>query len=271
MKPNLVLLNVGTNDCSYNIDLPNAGARMQSLVQSIFNAVPGVVVIMSTLIPSPGITDCAKNLSEQFRQVVPKIQNGRLGLADFNALMDQSTMFSDDPIHPNDYGYEFMASVWWQAINATSSALQAPLDNGQDDSQPTETCAKQAGVSRGPITTQNGSGHDDGIYIHNSTSRGILVDGRIQKPTAQNESDAIPSHIFFAQLTNINGVDRSAALDDWGRLSLFSMFLVPVPLCHALIVLANWNRSAFITELPRMERTNTGSAKISAMAALRRR
>lgn len=215
MKPNLVLLNVGTNDCSFNIDLPNAGARMQSLVQSIFDAVPGVVVIMSTLIPSPGITDCAKDLSAQFRQVVPKIQNGRLGLADFNAAMDQATMFSDDPIHPNDYGYEFMASVWWQAINELSSALSAPLDNGQDDSQPTETCAKQAGVSRGPIITQNGSGHDDGIYVHNSTSKGVLVDGRIQKPTDKIESDAIPSHMFFAQLTNTNGVDRSAALDDW--------------------------------------------------------
>ncbi|KAL5083333.1 hypothetical protein Trisim1_001784 [Trichoderma cf. simile WF8] len=218
MKPNLVLLNVGTNDCSFNIDLPNAGARMQSLVQSIFDAVPGVVVIMSTLIPSPGITDCAKDLSAQFRQIVPKIQNGRLGLADFNAAMDQATMFSDDPIHPNDYGYEFMASVWWQAINELSSALSAPLDNGQDDSQPSETCAKQAGVSRGPIITQNGSGHDDGIYVHKSTSKGVLVDGRIQKPTDKTESDAIPSHMFFAQLTNTNGVDRSAALDDWIRI-----------------------------------------------------
>ncbi|GFP57140.1 multidomain esterase [Trichoderma asperellum] len=218
MKPNLVLLNVGTNDCSFNIDLPGAGARMQSLVQSVFDAVPGVVVIMSTLIPSPGIKDCAKELSDQFRQLVPKIQNGRLGLADFNAAMDPATMFSDDPIHPNDFGYEFMASVLWKAIWETSSALQAPLDNGQDDSQPISTCAKQAGVSRGPIITQQGSGHDDGTYVHKSIGKGVLVDCRIQKPTAQSESAAIPTHIFFAQLTNINAVDRSAALDDWIRI-----------------------------------------------------
>lgn len=262
MKPNLVLLNVGTNDCSFNIDLPGAGARMQSLVQSVFDAVPGVVVIMSTLIPSPGIKDCAKELSDQFRQLVPKIQNGRLGLADFNAAMDPATMFSDDPIHPNDFGYEFMASVLWKAIWETSSALQAPLDNGQDDSQPISTCAKQAGVSRGPIITQQGSGHDDGTYVHKSIGKGVLVDCRIQKPTAQSESAAIPTHIFFAQLTNINAVDRSAALDDWVSCLC--------PLCSRpmLVMLTNCNRFAFTIGPPRMVRTSTGSVRISAMAIL---
>ncbi|KAH6611487.1 hypothetical protein Trco_001507 [Trichoderma cornu-damae] len=218
MKPNLVLLNVGTNDCSYNIDLPNAGARIQSLVQNIFDSVPGVVVIMSTLVPSPGIRDCAVNLSEQYRQVASSFDNGRIALADYNSAMDPVAHFSDDPIHPNDLGYKFMASVLWDAISEVDYALTAPLDNGQDDSKDTLTCAKQAGVSRGPIITQKGSGHDDGIYVHQSTGRGVLVDGRIQKPPAQSEADAIPSHIFFAQLTNIGGVDRSASLDDWIRI-----------------------------------------------------
>ncbi|AEO70515.1 carbohydrate esterase family 3 protein [Thermothielavioides terrestris NRRL 8126] len=219
MKPNLVLLNVGTNDCSNNIDLDHAGDRMEALVTDIFNSVPGVVVIMSTLLPSPGVKDCAARVSAQYRAVAKKLQNGRLALADFNAAMSgDASMFSDDPIHPSDAGYKFMASVWWDAIAKVQDAITAPLDNGKDDDAgASATCAKVAGVSRGPVLTQQGSGHDDGGYVHRSQPRGVLPSLRFGKPADKSEASQIPGLIWFAQLTNPGNVDREKALDDWNE------------------------------------------------------
>ncbi|KAK4182717.1 hypothetical protein QBC35DRAFT_546288 [Podospora australis] len=219
LKPNLVLVNVGTNDCTGNIDLDHAGQRMEALVRKIFADVPGVVVILSTLIPSPNIKACAVQLSAQYRTIPGNINNGRIGLADFNAAMTDPSFFSsDDGIHPTDAGYKFMASVWWDAIHKFEDVITPPLNNGFDDSKASSTCAKKAGVSRGPIITQLGSGHDDGLYKHKSTSQGVLPDLRFTKPNDKNESAEIPSLIWFAQITNIDGVSRDLALDDWVRI-----------------------------------------------------
>jgi lysophospholipase L1-like esterase len=51
-KPNIVLINAGTNDCTGNVDVPNAHLRMGAILDRILSAIPGVVVIMSTLIPN---------------------------------------------------------------------------------------------------------------------------------------------------------------------------------------------------------------------------
>ncbi|KAJ5794948.1 carbohydrate esterase family 3 protein [Penicillium paradoxum] len=218
LKPNLVLLNVGTNDCGNGLE-DGAETRMGDFIESIFKDVPGIVLILSTLVPSPNVKDCAARLSEKYRQLVPNYPRGKIALADFNAAMNPNTMISSDNVHPNDLGYKFMASVWWDAISKVEGNIVKPLDNGKDDSPGDVSCAKNPGGSRGPIVTQSGSGKDDGIYVHKSQGRGVLKDGRIQKPSSRNESSAIPSHIWFAQLTEANNVDRGAALDDWIRIN----------------------------------------------------
>ncbi len=176
---------------------------------------PGVVVVLSTLLPSPAIKACAARMSEKYRAVGAKFKNGRIVVADFNSAVTDSMFSSDDAIHPTDEGYKFMASVWWDAISKIEANITAPIDTGVDDSKATASCAKVAGVSRGPIITQLGSGHDDGIYVHKSQGHGILPTLRFNKPADKTEADEIPHLIWFAQLTNINHVDRSLALDDW--------------------------------------------------------
>lgn len=42
MKLNVVLINVGTNDCLRNIDTDNAGSRLKVLTDGIFNSVDGI-------------------------------------------------------------------------------------------------------------------------------------------------------------------------------------------------------------------------------------
>jgi hypothetical protein len=261
LKPNLVLLNVGTNDCSYGLEA-GAGDRIEALVRDIFNDVPGVVVILSTLVPSPSIKACAARVSEQYRAAAARLENGRIAVADFNTAMTDAMFSSDDGIHPTDAGYKFMASVWWDAIAKVENAITAPIDTGVDDSKATSSCAKVAGVSRGPIITQRGYGHDDGIYVHKSRGSGVLPSLRFTKPKSEVEADEIPRLIWFAQVTNIDQVDRSKALDDW-----VGVFLPQH--CHILPsngMLISWYRFASTATRPETRRTSTGSERTAATA-----
>lgn len=44
-KPNLVLIHVGTNDCSSNNDVGNAHNRLGKLIDELFNSIEGVTII----------------------------------------------------------------------------------------------------------------------------------------------------------------------------------------------------------------------------------
>lgn len=70
--PNIVLVNAGVNDCTLNIDIPNIGTRMNSLLDEIFNNIPGTTVILSTLMPSLDATvaSCHDSVNAQYRSLV---------------------------------------------------------------------------------------------------------------------------------------------------------------------------------------------------------
>ena len=223
MKPNVVLINVGTNDCLRNIDTDNAGNRLKVLTDDIFNSVDGVTVIISTLARSRDNDRCASAVSAQYRDLVRDYRRAgrRAGLADLNAGMSLSHL-SGDGIHPTDEGYKFFADLWWRSIHRAEPNLQPPVDvPGLDDRAASsgKTCNKVAGNARGPVQSQVGSGHDDGLYKHNRIARGVNLSGRIQKLNdPKNITDNIPWHMFFANIVvNDANFDRKAALDDWIR------------------------------------------------------
>ena len=51
-QPNLVLLHVGTNDMIKNLDYTNAHNRLGVLIDYLFDSIPGVTIIASTLLPN---------------------------------------------------------------------------------------------------------------------------------------------------------------------------------------------------------------------------
>lgn len=69
MMPNLVLLNVGTNDCLQNIDTANAGSRLKVLIDDIYASIPGVTVIISSVLPNKNTADnpCTVAVSAQYK------------------------------------------------------------------------------------------------------------------------------------------------------------------------------------------------------------
>lgn len=60
-RPNLVLLHVGTNDAVQGIDISNAGARIGTLIDRLFDSIPDVTIIASTLLPN-GNTNTQANI-----------------------------------------------------------------------------------------------------------------------------------------------------------------------------------------------------------------
>ncbi|KAH8891447.1 hypothetical protein GQ53DRAFT_865088 [Thozetella sp. PMI_491] len=204
MHPNVILINVGTNDCRGNIDPGNAGARLKTLIDYLFSAVPSTTIIYSTLIPSPDFDACMQNVNSQYRALLDQYQGKRIALADMHAFLTMNDI-SGDGTHPNDYGYKKMAAVWWDAFQKVQSVVQPP-DNAVDDtiSAAAATCPKVAGNARGPIQTQRGSGYDNGNYLHSSADMGVVL--TIPDQGIQN--------YYFGQLINAGGAPRGGEEDE---------------------------------------------------------
>ena len=151
-EPNVVLLDAGTNDVNVNTpsvivdggDPTHAADALESLVTSIRNDDPGVVVIVGGLIPTP-VAQTAANMTSFNQQVSAWIsqQQGAgwdVGWADMSAV---TTSDLADGLHPDDTGYQLMANSWDAAINQaeangwvqspnapTSSGCAAPPTSG---------------------------------------------------------------------------------------------------------------------------------------------
>jgi len=119
-RPRYVLVHLGTNDVNQNYDLPNAPARLRELVQHITQQVPGVTVLVASIVPSrdgtlnqrintynaalPGVVDAVRATGADVRFV------------NLNARMTVDDISSDN-IHPTDAGYLKMGDIWYDALS----------------------------------------------------------------------------------------------------------------------------------------------------------
>lgn len=143
-KPNVILVNAGTNDCVQDWDIDSTtqqstvepeltanatftvGTRMRMFVEDLFTMVPDATVIMSTLILNQ---DAATNkrvddANGKFRSVAAALQadGRRVVLADMDASAGGPNITTmADVTHPNDVGYALMANRWYVALTEASS------------------------------------------------------------------------------------------------------------------------------------------------------
>lgn len=181
-RPNVVLINGGTNDANLNIDVGNAGSRMRNILNDVWAAegMADTCIMLSTLLPT-GVASGAANqpsINAQYRSIVSELFTR--GHCIYLAELDDGWIslgrdMISDGIHPNDEGHRKMAAVFYKAITKAHDAnrLVAP-----SQSLPTTTtgCDKVLGngVYAGGLT-QQGSGDDDGIYYHKSQSMGKVL------------------------------------------------------------------------------------------------
>ncbi|KAI0207034.1 carbohydrate esterase family 3 protein [Astrocystis sublimbata] len=119
-KPNLVLINVGTNDCSGNVDISNAGKRMSALLDDVFQGSSRVTIILSTLLVRSDASKekCVENVNGQFRSVVSQQRNNgrRVVLVDMQPPAGPTTSQLVDGTHPTPAGYQKMGNIWFNGI-----------------------------------------------------------------------------------------------------------------------------------------------------------
>ncbi|KAI0151141.1 carbohydrate esterase family 3 protein [Pestalotiopsis sp. NC0098] len=122
-KPNLVLINAGTNDAIQNIDIGNAGNRMNNLINDIYSQSPQATIILSGLLVNAdsGTNSRAKQINTQYQSLVSSLQIAGAPIiwADMQGS-DGPTLadISSDGTHPVDSGYKKMANIWYGAIAA---------------------------------------------------------------------------------------------------------------------------------------------------------
>ncbi|KAI8950082.1 carbohydrate esterase family 3 protein [Xylaria longipes] len=125
-KPNLVLINVGTNDCTGNVDLSNAGKRMSNLLDDVFKGSSRATVILSTLLvrSDESKQKCVENLNSQFKTVAAaqRANGRRIVLVDMQPPAGPTTAQLVDGTHPTDAGYAKMATIWFNGIKEADEA-----------------------------------------------------------------------------------------------------------------------------------------------------
>ncbi|KAI1112294.1 carbohydrate esterase family 3 protein [Nemania sp. NC0429] len=125
-KPNIVLINVGTNDCSGNVSISTAGKRISSLIDDVYKGSSRTTVILSTLLvrSEKKYQDCVLDVNSQFKTVAAtqKANGRRLVLVDMQPPAGPTTAELVDGIHPTSAGYNKMATIWFKGIQAASTA-----------------------------------------------------------------------------------------------------------------------------------------------------
>ncbi|KUJ11379.1 uncharacterized protein LY89DRAFT_739567 [Mollisia scopiformis] len=181
-KPNVVIINGGTNDGNGNVDIANVGSRMNDILNALWNAddMGSTCIMLSTLIPTTNANGAANrdNINSQYRALVT--QRAAEGKCVYLADMDPGGQiwfdFDTDYLateSPHDKGHKMMAAVFYQSITLAlaDNRIVAPV---AFEAGPA-TCDKfgDSGIDAGGYT-QRGSGYSDGIYYHDSEEMGIL-------------------------------------------------------------------------------------------------
>ena len=95
------------------------GKRMYKLIEHLYDEIPGVTIVLSTLIPNakPDADErIQKIVNPQYERLVKNLQvrQDRIVLADLYPVVDVEDLV--DGTHPNDKGYEKLAQAWAEAI-----------------------------------------------------------------------------------------------------------------------------------------------------------
>ncbi|WKU47542.1 FG-GAP-like repeat-containing protein [Streptomyces sp. VNUA116] len=117
-NPNVVLLNIGTNDMDLDNDVDGAPARLGRLIDQITRAAPDMTLLVSSLVPSQSAE--VQRRVEKFNAEVPRLvaerrsKGFKVGFVDMSAV---TTRDLNDRLHPNDTGYAKMANAFYEGLS----------------------------------------------------------------------------------------------------------------------------------------------------------
>jgi lysophospholipase L1-like esterase len=117
-QPQIILLHIGTNDILQNYSVDTVLTRLQHLLIQITTTLPHAVVIVAQIIPLEKFGRDGEVIA--YNKAIPGMvhhfeQQGKLvEYVDMYDIVPISDI--PDQIHPNNQGYNLMASVWFTAL-----------------------------------------------------------------------------------------------------------------------------------------------------------
>ncbi|WP_242620844.1 SGNH/GDSL hydrolase family protein [Streptomyces sp. BK239] len=132
-RPNVVTLEIGTNDLNGNYQIPTAPDRLRALIDRITRAAPDATVLVGTVIISTSGTEEANRPA--FNARVPGIVQAAQAAGKHVRLVDMSALTRADladALHPDDTGYRKMADAFNAGIQAADAAgwIKPPASAG---------------------------------------------------------------------------------------------------------------------------------------------
>jgi lysophospholipase L1-like esterase len=174
LKPDGVLVHIGTNDILQHVPPATAAANLAIIVDRIVKNSSHPVVFLSTIIPiinngdGTPTEEWAANVAEYNKQVrlIARSfadQGEKVTLVDMNAELDDPAYYrADEGVHPNKTGYDRMGDKWFEAIEAEGTLLgaipPAPINRVLHKSS---TATSVYGSNYGP----NAANDDDPVSI----------------------------------------------------------------------------------------------------------
>ncbi|MFF1478443.1 ricin-type beta-trefoil lectin domain protein [Streptomyces sp. NPDC058301] len=133
-RPNVVTLEIGTNDLNGGSTAPAATDRLRALIDRITSDAPDATVLVGTLIISTSGTEEATRPA--FNAKLPEIVQAEQAAGKHVRLVDMSALTSADladPLHPNDTGYGKMADAFNAGVQAADAAgwIKPPVSVGE--------------------------------------------------------------------------------------------------------------------------------------------
>ncbi|KZL73485.1 gdsl-like lipase acylhydrolase [Colletotrichum incanum] len=125
LKPNLVLVDAGTNNCNKGGEVPDAGANVTAMINKIYQQSPGSTVILTSILANkvPEQDACRVKINQQYATLATQFQQSGAKFAIVNMRSPDAPTLKDlaDNRHPNDGGYVKMANVWRKGIEEVMS------------------------------------------------------------------------------------------------------------------------------------------------------
>lgn len=122
-RPNVVTLEIGTNDLNGNYQVPTATDRLSALIDQITNDAPDATVLVGTLIVSTSGTE--ESYRPAFNATLPGIVQAKQAAGKHVRLVDMSALTAadlSDALHPNDNGFSKMAAAFNSGVQAADAA-----------------------------------------------------------------------------------------------------------------------------------------------------
>ncbi|WP_245178625.1 SGNH/GDSL hydrolase family protein [Streptomyces montanisoli] len=129
-RPNVITLEIGTNDLNQNYQVSTATDRLHALIDQVTADAPDATVLVGTLIVSTNPTEEPNRPA--FNQAIPAIVQAEQAAGKHVRLVDMSALTTadlSDQLHPNDGGYQKMADAFNTGIQEADDAgwIKAPV------------------------------------------------------------------------------------------------------------------------------------------------